>query len=93
MTDIENSADDALRAAGELPPLPRTPLQDALDQIGTSGEGLVLDASRTQSGQIGVSVEATKDLGKGWTVSAAAQWAKDAGYAAMGKLRWAPAKK
>lgn len=93
MTDIPGSATDALRRAGELPPLPREhPLQDALDQLGTSGEGLALDASRDQAGHVGVTVEGTKHLGKSWTVSAAAQWAKGVGYAAIGKLRWTPRK-
>jgi hypothetical protein len=67
-----------------------TPFKDALDKLGTSGEGFELDAGRDAAGHIGATVEATKDLGRGWSVAAAASWAKDLGYAAMGKLTWKP---
>ena len=67
-----------------------TPLHDAIDKIGTSGEGFELDAVRDQSGHAGVSVGGTKNVGKGWSLSGAFQWAKDAGYAVMGKVRWTP---
>lgn len=90
----ERSADEALRAAGELPPLPPEyrPFHDALDKLGTSGEGLELDALKDSAGHVGVTVEATKDIGKGWTVAGGFQYAKDMGYALMGKVRWTPKK-
>lgn len=70
---------------------PMTPLQDALDKLGTSGgDGLEFDVGKDAAGHVGASVEASKELGKGWSVAAAAQWAKDVGYAVMGKLKWTP---
>lgn len=84
--------DPILAGMREIDAAQSTPLHDALDRLGTSGEGLELDAARDPAGHVGVTVEATKDLGKGWTVSGAASYVKDMGYAAMGKLRWTPKK-
>jgi len=67
-----------------------TPLHDAIEKLGTSGEGLELDVGKDAAGHLGASVEASKDLGKGWSIAAAAQWAKDFGYSVIGKVRWTP---
>lgn len=85
--------DPILAGLREIDAAQATPLHDALNKLGTSGEGFELDASKDQAGHVGVSVEATKDLGKGWTIAGAASYVKDLGYAAMGKLTWTPKQK
>jgi hypothetical protein len=70
-----------------------TPLQDAIDRLGDHGEGFELDVGRDQAGHAGVKAEVSKDLGKGWSVGAAASWVKDMGYAAWGKVKWSPKSK
>ena len=67
-----------------------TPLQDAIDKLGADGDGLEVDVGRDQAGHAGVSLEGSKTLGKDWSVAGAVQWAKDVGYAAIGKVKWTP---
>lgn len=67
-----------------------TPLHDALAKLGTGGEGVELGGSRDQQGHVVVEAEATSGTWKGWSASAAFQWAKESGYAALGKLSWKP---
>jgi hypothetical protein len=84
--------DDPLFGAPVLQPS-ATPLHDAIDKLGQNGEGFELDAGRDTAGHVGVTAEVDKDLGKGWSVGAAAQWMKDAGWAAWGKVKWTPKSK
>ncbi len=67
-----------------------TTLHDAIDKIGTDGDGLEFDVGRDPEGHAGASVEASKTIGKGWSVAAAAQWMKDVGYSVVGKVKWTP---
>lgn len=87
------SDDEILTGLREISRANATPLHDALDRIGTHGEGFELDAARTTDGRISAEASGTKALGKGWTVSGGIQWAKDTGAAALGKLTWTPKQK
>lgn len=82
--------DELLAGLRQIDKANATPLHDALTKLGTSGDGLEIAGGRDRAGHVGVSASVTKDLGKGWSIAAAAQWAKDAGYAALGKLSWKP---
>lgn len=66
-----------------------TPLQDAIDKLGTSGEGFELDAARTDAGAVSIEAAGTKYLGKGWSLSGGVAYAQHA-WAAVGKLMWKP---
>lgn len=66
-----------------------TPLQDAIDKMGTSGDGLELEVGRDSRGHAGATFEATKTKGA-WSAGAAVQWVKDAGFAAWGRVKWSP---
>lgn len=76
----------------DLQPSP-TPLKDGIDKIGRGGEGFELEGGRDSAGHLGGTVEAFKEVGKGWSVGAAASWFKDAGYAVWGKIVWSPKSK
>lgn len=65
------------------------PFSDALDKLGTSGEGLELTAVKDPQ-HTSVSLEGAKNVGKGWSLAGGFAWAKDAGYAALGKISWKP---
>jgi hypothetical protein len=69
-----------------------TPIGDAIEKLGSSGDGLSLAGGRDPSGQASASVEATKTFGKNktWSASAAASWVKAKGAGVMGKLKWTP---
>lgn len=65
-----------------------TPIKDALDKLGTSGDGLTFEAALTEEKQT-IGVEASKTAGT-WTFSGAWQYAKDLGHMALGKVTWRP---
>jgi len=69
-----------------------TPIGDAIDRLGASGEGFELETGRDARGDPHVRVEGTKVFGKDktWSASGAVAWAKATGYAVLGKLRWTP---
>jgi hypothetical protein len=66
-----------------------TLIQDALARLEQSGEGLDVTVTKPSTGPTTVTVSGSKRLGKGWSVSGAAQWAKDQ-WAAIGSLTWRP---
>lgn len=68
----------------------RNPIQASIDKLGKSGEGLTLSGGVDGRGNTGALFEAHKELGGDWSISAAAAWAKNAGYSALGKLTWRP---
>lgn len=65
-----------------------TPIKDAIDKLGASGDGLEFTAG-SEAGQAGAAVEATKTVGT-WSVSAAAAWVKGKGASVLGKIKWTP---
>lgn len=66
--------------------MPETPLQDALDRIGTNGDGLTAGGDLKSKSAM---VEATKTAGN-WTFSAAWQYTKQMGNSLLGKITWKP---
>ncbi len=85
-------SDEILVGLCEIDAANATPLRDAIDKLGTSGDGLELSAERDVRGDTRAQLEATKTWGaeREWSVAAAVAWAKDMGYSAMGKLKWSP---
>jgi hypothetical protein len=85
-------SDEVLVGLREIDRASTTPLQDAIDKLGADGDGLELSGGRDARGGARGQFEATKTWGaeREWSVAAAVAWAKDMGYAAMGKLKWSP---
>lgn len=69
-----------------------TPIGDAIDKIGASGEGFDFELGRDARGDPHVTAEGTKTFGKNktWSASGAVAWAKATGVAVLGKLKWSP---
>jgi hypothetical protein len=68
-----------------------TPIKDALDQLGSSGDGLTGSGAfneRTKSLDAGV--EFTKSWGSSWSTSAAWTYTKELGNTILGKVTWRP---
>ena len=63
-----------------------TPIKDALDKLGSGGDGFSLGGD-LKSKTIGA--EATFTPGK-WTLSGAWQYTKDLGHSLLGKVTWKP---
>lgn len=59
----------------------KTPLADAIKDIPVNSAQVVVTPD-------GAAAQVSKDLGKGWSVGAAAQWAKDTGYAVAAVFGW-----
>jgi hypothetical protein len=68
-----------------------TPLKDALDKLGTSGDGLTFEAAHSEK-DTKVGVEATKTWGS-WSASAAWEYTKQLGNTVLGKVTWRPGNK
>lgn len=83
--------DEILAGLREIDRANSTPLHDAVDRIGTHGEGFELDARRDKSGAIEGEAEGAKALGKGWSLAGGIGYAKEQWYA-LGKLIWRPTK-
>ena len=69
-----------------------TPLKDALDKLGSSGEGLdVFIVKEEGARKPDFGAEVTKEFGKNksWSVSAGVQYVKEK-WAALGKVSWRP---
>jgi hypothetical protein len=81
--------DEILTGLREIDRANDTPLRDAVERIGTHGEGFELDARRDSNGHIEATAEGTKTLGGGWSISAGVAYAKEQWYA-LGKLIWTP---
>jgi len=64
-------------------------IKDALDKLGTSGDGLTASGSLRDKT---ASVEASKTAGN-WTFSTAWQYTKDMGNSLLGKITWRPGAK
>jgi hypothetical protein len=65
-----------------------TPLKDALDKIGTSGDGLSITAVHDKK-DTQLAAEVSVSPGK-WTLSAAWAYTKELGNTALGKVTWKP---
>jgi succinylarginine dihydrolase len=65
-----------------------TPIKDALDKLGTSGDGFTVIADVSEKSKT-VGAEVSVSPGN-WTLSAAWQYTKDLGHAALGKVTWRP---
>jgi hypothetical protein len=66
-----------------------TPLQDAVDKVRTDGEALDLLIEKS-SKDLKATLEARKEIGKGWSTAGAVAWAKSTGWSAIAKLGWSP---
>lgn len=64
---------------------PPAPLTAALEDVAAHGPHAEITVAPDR-----VQGEAAMPLGKGWSVAAAAAWAKRTGWAVAGRLRWAP---
>lgn len=64
------------------------PISDALDKLGTSGEGLTFTADHNKH-DTAIAVEATKTAGN-WTFSGAWEYTKQLGNTVLGKVTWRP---
>jgi hypothetical protein len=68
-----------------------TPLKDAIAKMDAFPENEVtIGGVYEQGGDAGGMIEGQKDIGKpgGWSMAAAAQWMKKAGWRATGVLKW-----
>jgi hypothetical protein len=83
------SDDEILAGLREIDRANSTPLHDAVDRIGTHGDGFELDARRGADGTVEATAEGTKTLGGGWTIAAGVAYAQRQWYA-LGKLIWSP---
>ncbi len=66
-----------------------SPFKDALDKLGSGGDGLSITAGHDSKHDTQVTAEVSVSPGK-WTMSAAWTYAKDVGNAALGKITWRP---
>ena len=65
-----------------------TPIKDALDQLGNSGDGFTFTAAHDKK-DTQVATEISVSPGK-WTMSAAWAYTKQLGHTALGKITWRP---
>lgn len=65
-----------------------TPLKDALDKLGSSGDGLTVTATHDKT-DTQLAAEVSISPGK-WTLSAAWAYTKELGNTALGKVTWRP---
>ena len=66
-----------------------TPLRDAINNFGRQSEWFDFTVLKDEGGEPSVTAEGKKDIGKGWSVGGAVQWANDV-WATWGVFSWRP---
>lgn len=68
--------------------VPMSPLADAIDNIGSNGEGISGGVTQSKGEGVTAQVEASKNLGKNAAIGGGAQIAKKTGWSWFAGLKW-----
>lgn len=73
--------------------MPKVPSILDLAKEEVKAEGLTLEVIDTPADPLHVKAEATKALGKGWSVAGVVEWSKETSLRYAAKLGWTPSPK